>query len=338
MEMGIVIVGVLAVLTAVFIIKILRQPDEILITPELVDDEDDFWSDKGRYAKKALLIAINEYPEYGKLYGCLNDAYDIMRFLMYSMNISPLPPIPKSAKKSDLVGLAITLKKYGLQVALLIDEEATSANYRKAVEWLYRDVQQGDLRLRAYSGHGTPTPDLSGIEADGLNETLAMYDFDWDNPATWITDDEWWKPVQNLPDNVNDITWFDCCHPDSGLRSLMKKTTTRPRTIQTPEFMRDRYAKAYSSGKRSRSLPNGVLCLAGASENQTSADATFEVDGKSRKNGAFTKAMLLQLFKNRHDSVMNIVARSSEWLKTNGFEQTPQIAAAQEDRKHKPLL
>lgn len=61
-------------------------------------------------------------------------------------------------------------------VETLINARATRANVASAFRSFAADLRNGDLLLVFFSGHGGQLPDRDGDEADGLDETLCLYD------------------------------------------------------------------------------------------------------------------------------------------------------------------
>ncbi|MEA2052727.1 MAG: caspase family protein [Euryarchaeota archaeon] len=68
-------------------------------------------------------------------------------------------------------------------IRFLINETATKANIRDAIQWMANKASAEDTCLFYFSGHGNSIIDYSDDEADGLDESLTAFD---DN----IIDDE----------------------------------------------------------------------------------------------------------------------------------------------------
>ncbi|KAF9558903.1 hypothetical protein CPC08DRAFT_709250 [Agrocybe pediades] len=125
---------------------------------------------KGR--KKAVCIGINYIGQKDELRGCANDARNMRKFLMTNYGF----------KSSDIL--------------LLLDDDKgptggaakpTKREMFNAMAWLVKDAKMHDSLFFHYSGHGGQSPDASGMEKDGMDETIYPMDYDKDGD---IIDDE----------------------------------------------------------------------------------------------------------------------------------------------------
>jgi uncharacterized caspase-like protein len=91
--------------------------------------------------RKALLIGINYYGTSHKLNGCINDAYNIQRYLVEDRGFSPDP--------RSMVLLTDAPENRGTPF------EPTGANMLHAFEWLVTNNGPGDSVFLSYSGHGS---------------------------------------------------------------------------------------------------------------------------------------------------------------------------------------
>lgn len=156
----------------------------------------------------ALLVGINEYdPESGvpALRGCVNDVRAMGRLLI------------------DHFGVPAD------NILTLVDAAATASAIQSAFQShlignAYRWHAQGAIGeskpafLFYFSGHGSQARDLSGIEPDGMDETLVAHDSrtpgvfdirDWELGA-------WLGTLNEVTEEVTVI--LDCCHSGSGTR------------------------------------------------------------------------------------------------------------------------
>lgn len=53
-------------------------------------------------------------------------------------------------------------------IQFLVNESATKANIRDAIQWMVNEASTGDTCLFYFSGHGDSIIDYSGDEADGF--------------------------------------------------------------------------------------------------------------------------------------------------------------------------
>ncbi len=150
----------------------------------------------------ALLVGISKYKAYGipPLQGCVNDVEAMKDFLVSRMHVP--------AK----------------QVKTLVNGEAT----RKVVIDSFREflidnpeIPKGSQILFHFSGHGSQMRDATGMEPDGLDETIVPYNsrtgnvFDIpDKTLAGLIE----KLVAAKGENITII--LDCCHSGSGTRMI----------------------------------------------------------------------------------------------------------------------
>jgi len=170
---------------------------------------------RGRLQRRALLVAINNYPhESDRLEGCINDA-----FLMSS-----------------------TLQECGFEpesIRVCFDERATCQGIKERLRWLLDDPRPGDERVFYFSGHGATIPDYGeNLEPDRKVETLVPYDFDWSIERA-IVDDQIYALYSQLPYSTRFAMILDCCH--SG--GMHRQGGPRVRGLNPPDDVRHRELK-----------------------------------------------------------------------------------------------
>lgn len=78
------------------------------------------------------------------------------------------------------------------------------------MKWLVENATEGDSLFFHYSGHGGQQEDTTGVEEDGMDETIMPVDF---QQSGQITDDEIHDMlVKPLPEGVRLTAIFDSCH------------------------------------------------------------------------------------------------------------------------------
>lgn len=163
--------------------------------------------------KRALLVGINDYPNPDdRLEGCVNDVFR----------------------------MSATLQQIGFKpedIRVVLNERATAAAIRERFKWLLECPRAGDTRVLFYSGHGAQIPDYGSDETvDHQDETLVPFDFDWNNRATHLTDDEFSATYAQLPYDMIFAAFFDCCHSGGIARSGGAKI----RGLNPPDDIRHR--------------------------------------------------------------------------------------------------
>jgi hypothetical protein len=174
-----------------------------------------------RTPHRALLVGINDYPNPdNRLEGCVNDVFK----------------------------MSATLQQIGFEpddIRLLLDERATASAIRERFAWVLEDPQPGDQRVFFYSGHGAQIPDYNSDEVvDHTDETFVPYDFDWDDKATHLTDDEFNKLYAQLPYETTFVAFLDCCHSGGMTRAGGAKV----RGLNPPDDIRHRMLR-WNAGK-----------------------------------------------------------------------------------------
>lgn len=176
-----------------------------------------FLARSGQRKRRALVVGINDYLDpSARLEGCINDTYLISRMLQES-----------GYDAGD--------------IRLLHDARATRANFVERLEWLVEGARAGDERVLFYSGHGTQLPVYSSSgEADCMDETLVLHDFDWDDESTHFTDKLFRQFYSHLPFDPDGhgaklTVLFDCCYAGG-----MTRGNGRVRGITPPSDIRHR--------------------------------------------------------------------------------------------------
>lgn len=107
----------------------------------------------GQGQKKALIIAVGDYPKEGK-WGKISSEKDI--------------PLIVSA-----------LHHHGFtddNILIIQDSQATKEGIKSAFEKITRDAEEGDVFVVHYSGHGQQVWDKNGDELDGKDESIVPFD------------------------------------------------------------------------------------------------------------------------------------------------------------------
>lgn len=160
-----------------------------------------------------LIIGIDQYKNVNPLDGAVNDAHV----------------------------LADSLGKIGAKkVKLLLNEQATRNEIKKAWDELSKEAKDGDTLFFSYAGHGAQQKErASNTEADGKDEFFVLANFDAAGPGTYerILDDdlqEWFSKTPNL----NIVLVSDSCHSGTMTRGY-KKTNLKYRKIPEQTITND---------------------------------------------------------------------------------------------------
>ncbi len=188
----------------------------------------------------------------------------------------------------------------GFKTTTLLTREAKADALLGEVGKAAEALDDGDILVCTYSGHGGQVPDANGDEDDRMDETWVLYD-------RQIVDDELYAQWAKFKPGVRVAIFSDSCHSGTVARgvvdavgadrvaaSLDDSGNGQPRTKGMPE---DIARSVYEENKPmydeiQKSLPAfdkadigaSVILTSGCQDNQTSLDGD--------KNGLFTQTLL----------------------------------------------
>ncbi len=267
----------------------------------------------GGPARRALLIAIDRYPhlEGSDLQGCVNDMTALAELLRARFGFAPE------------------------RVRLLVDAAATRDAILSALDELATAVQDDDIVVLAFAGHGSQVTDLEREEADGLDETIVPHDSGRGNapdgqprPNRDITDDELHRALAKIGQRTSHVTvLFDCCHSGSGMRDLDNRHRALP-ADRRPAAELGRPPRP-TGGERPRGwIPTtGRYVFAGAcSADERAWELSVPGDGGTVHHGAFSFFLLQELERcGPGDTMRDVFQRLSTKIAAARPGQHPQI-------------
>jgi len=277
-------------------------------------------------ARKAVLCGINNYQSAPFLRGCINDAENLRKLLIENFDF------------------------HSEEIHLLKDEQVIKSTLLQEWRWLTTGANAGDTLVFHFSGHGSNIPDLDNDEPDNRDEITCLYDMDFNNPDSYLSDDEWYDLVQRLNPKANLIIIKDTCHSGGSTRFLgvrdnagferiilvetgqlkdhsaddviSERTVTNARFLVPPNLPAQAWRgdeESTVSIKPSRLSKAKQVSLMACKEMQTAADAF--IDG--RFNGAFTYYLCQSLRSDRKLSTRSLIEKVAGLLHGN-YEQVPQ--------------
>jgi len=218
----------------------------------------------GSGRRRALLVACNYAGTSAALAGCINDAACLSHCLTTRFGFHP----------ADITQLLDTSSNPAAW--------PTRANIFNAVHALVATSRSGDSLFFSFSGHGTQVTDMTGDEADGLNEALLPCDHEG---AGFIVDDELNAALVNpLPAGVRLHAVVDACHAGS-----MLDLEWRAKAREGPIYWKQEYTHApvYFKG----TAGGWVVAFSASRDKQTAAD-TNALSGTGEHTGAATYAFI----------------------------------------------
>ena len=267
-------------------------------------------------AKRALVVAINDYPGTGNdLPSCVNDA-----------------------KAME----TLVRDEFGFQVHSLVNSDATIGKVEETLKALFKDAASDDSLLFFYSGHGYQAPKNNTME-----EYLVLYD-------GFFQDDQLSSLTQDLPPGVLTVV-FDSCF-SGGMEKLFfevageerarvkcwmpernefAETVKLERSVTSyrpfgcapiemdwsPNALKAFRSKDFKAAddEMGQLQMNGLL-ISACSEDETAAASTSATDGLSAFTFSFRKAMA-KLGKSASSN--DLVREADRQLKSMKFRQTP---------------
>jgi hypothetical protein len=114
----------------------------------------------------------------------------------------------------DADTFALLCREKGLQVSLHMNAQATKANLEAAARAACTGMRAGDLLVLYVSGHGGQVDDGDTTEADGLSETLCL----WDGQ---MTDTYLSTVLAEIPAGVRVFFVTDTCNSGTNYRAAL---------------------------------------------------------------------------------------------------------------------
>ena len=215
-----------------------------------------------------------------------------------------------SACEFDAKDMLAIAKSRKMQSTVLLTKKATRKAALTGIRAAAKKLRSGGLFFLTYSGHGGQVDDVTGEEADKLDETWCLYDGE-------LIDDELYLELSRFAAGVRVLVLSDSCHsgtvtrarPTAEGRSKMMPPAVAERTYQAHKKFYDKLQRdvAKAAGRARVQEPDAalanvhpatslrlarigkksaaaVILISGCQDNQTSMDGD--------KNGAFTEQLL----------------------------------------------
>jgi hypothetical protein len=283
----------------------------------------------------AVIIGINDYPE------------------PLDRNGNPLKDEDGNLVSDDLFGCVndakfyrdTLVKHFGVKesnIRLILDSQATEANFIAAVKWLLQNAKAGDKVFFSYSGHGTQAKfDDQPGEQDDLTEAICLVD-------TLVTDDFFSELAKMLQDaGANSTYVFDSCHSGGMSRDIDQEGRIERRKYvpfanlsakqKSNHFTMKERGDLKSAVRMPRAVNKGSYAfLFAGKEDQPTSDLQFK--DNSPAHGAFTYIMKLCMDIDPTASVEELVETVKQLLEKNKFKQVPNAEYSDPQRPTKPLV
>jgi hypothetical protein len=142
-----------------------------------------------------------------------------------------------TACEADAMDMASIARSEGFETRTLLTARATRRAVESSLELASSLLDEGDIFLLSYSGHGGQLPDQNGDEQDYFDETWCLYDAEW-------VDDETYMALSDFKPGVRILVISDSCHSGTVYRNRLLTQRLRSR-----------------DGPRYRAMPNDVATL-----------------------------------------------------------------------------
>ena len=126
-----------------------------------------------------------------------------------------------NACEADANDMAAIAKGAGMKSTVLLTKKATRNNALAAVRSAAKSLKSGDLLFLTYSGHGGQIQDVTGEEADKLDETWCLYDGE-------LIDDEVYLELSRFAKGVRVLVLSDSCHSGTVTRAMPPRGADAP--------------------------------------------------------------------------------------------------------------
>ncbi len=238
------------------------------------------------------------------------------------------------------------VKNFGVKsenIHMLLDKQATEANFIKEIKWLVNTAKPGDRIFFSYSGHGSQIElDDQPQEKDGLTEVICLQDI-------LIPDDFFADLAKTMRDAGVDATYaFDSCFSGGISRDVTKKgRILRNKWVPTARLNAKQKSNHLTeieeaellmavSIKRSAQKGSYAFLLAGQ-EDQPTSDLEF-LDGTTPSQGAFTFIVRAIMEENPKVTIEELIDEVKALLKEYEFEQVPKAEYSDSTRPSKPVI
>ena len=156
--------------------------------------------------------------------------------------------------ENDAKAMADITLKLGFKRRLLMSADATAAALLRAIRSAATALDDGDMCVITYAGHGGQLDDLDGDETDGKDETWVLYDRE-------VLDDEIHTALTAFRPGVRVVVVSDSCHSGTVVRDFIRQVL---RGSPTTRAAYTGVAPALRSRSRDGTAPSTVLRMRGA--------------------------------------------------------------------------
>jgi metacaspase-1 len=240
-------------------------------------------------SKIALVMGLNYIGTSFKLYGCINDAHNIKKFLKNQYNY----------KDDEIVLMTDNT-----------DTKPTRDNIINTLKDIVSKINDNNIKqlFISYSGHGTNVHDYSSDEDDKKDEVLVPLDVKQNG---YIKDDIFHSILHDINNECVTFCLFDCCN--SGTAVDLK-------------YNHQKFLK-YTVENKKTEMDNHVYMISGCKDVQTSVDAYNWETGEYE--GVLTSSFLQVNKNNKKKlTYFKLVKKMKKIIKNREMKQIPQLTSS----------
>lgn len=119
-----------------------------------------------------------------------------------------------SACESDAKWMRETAENSGFEATSLLTFDATRSAVMGRIREIAESLNEGDIFLLSYSGHGSQVQDQNFDETDGADETWCLYDGQ-------LLDDEIFMLLSRFKSGVRILVFSDSCNSGTVLKNVL---------------------------------------------------------------------------------------------------------------------
>jgi hypothetical protein len=218
-------------------------------------------------------------------------------------------------------------------IKVLQNEEATKEGIEAAFQALILQVDEKDIVVFHFAGHGQRVQDDNGDESDGYDEAIAPYDSQKNFSPNYqgqqhIRDDELGKWLYQLREKLgidgNVLVGLDACYSGTGTRDGMAKVRGASNPMAAPGYSPAvQYNSTNFTGIEQKSGENlaSMVVISGAQQNEPNRETLHA----NKPVGSLSLALSRQLQKAEGLSYLELYERIREDMAGTSPRQTPQI-------------
>lgn len=212
----------------------------------------------------------------------------------------------------DLGSMVMLCAQHGFEATGLLTDQATRTNLLEGIRNAAEQLQEGDVFLLHYSGHGGQEQDPIGVSPASRIETLCLYDGE-------LTERELRTALSAFRPGVRVYVISDSCHSGGLAKAspgqMIVANARKGKVKAMPQAARKQ--PLYVSSLPKANLRAPALIFAACQPNEVSWD--------TENGGAFTTNLLTAMLENPQLTWAQLCAKTTQYIADWGYDQHPRI-------------